>query len=45
MSNLTVSESARARELVRLAEQHDNHYLLIEIAALLRKLLDMPPTR
>lgn len=45
MSTLTDSERARAYELVRLAEVHDNHYLLIEIAALLRKLLDMPPNR
>lgn len=40
---MTQQEIARGYELVRLAEAHDNHYLLIEIAALLRKLLDMPP--
>ncbi len=45
MSALTDSERARAYELVRLAEAHDNHYLLIELAALLRKLIDMPPKR
>lgn len=39
---MTPQEIARGYELVRLAEQHDNHYLLIEIAALLRKLLGMP---
>lgn len=40
---MTQQEIARGYELVRLAEAHDNHYLLIEIAVLMRKLLGMPP--
>ena len=42
---MTQQEIARGYELVRLAEAHDNHYLLIEMAALMRKLLGMPPKK
>lgn len=39
---MTESELARARELVRLAEAHTYNYRLIEMAAMMRKLLNWP---